>query len=264
MHALLRSFLMVALLVFTAACSRPPAAEPDVPNDSAPADAPGSSEGAGGERADEPYPGAQPVDGRSPTPAYPGPGEEGAADESGEDGMEDADEEGEEGAADDEGEGASDEVADDADAAAAGGSMLMLDDTYSSADFGYSVDHPAGWLVDDSGPVVMLFSEDTSDQPGRDGVPAHMTKIDIVLLEGFPLDIETRVSQIREELDSVSEEERFDLVGGEAATWLRGEGGMAGDTGIVVTILGGQLYQLQAYGNPAPLRAIAETFRVED
>jgi hypothetical protein len=75
------------------------------------------------------------------------------------------------------------------------------------------------------------------------------------------LDIEARVAQIREELDEVVEEQSFTLIAGEAATWLRGSGGMAGDTGIVVTIVGGQLYQLQAYGNPTPLPAIAFTLR---
>jgi hypothetical protein len=138
---------------------------------------------------------------------------------------------------------------------------MSLDETFVSESLGYAIDHPADWVVDDSGSIAILRSEDDSDQPGRDGVPDTMTKIDIVQLEGFPLDIETRVSQIRAELDEIVDEENFTLISGEAATWLRGSGGMADDTGIVITIVGGQLYQLQAYGNPAPLPAIAYTFR---
>lgn len=138
---------------------------------------------------------------------------------------------------------------------------LALTEIYKNAEYGYSIDLPTGWVVDDAAPLVIIRSEDDSANPGSDGVPANMTKIDIVPLEGFPLDIEARVEQIRAELESISEEEFFTLIGGEQAVWLRGSGSMADDTGIVVTIVADELFQIQAYGNPRPLKAIAFTFR---
>lgn len=138
---------------------------------------------------------------------------------------------------------------------------LALVEIYRGEAHGYAIDLPEGWIVDDTADVVIIRSEDDSASPGRDGVPATMTKIDIVPLPGFPLDLQARVEQIRGELEAITEEEHLTLIGGEQAVWLRGRGLMTNDTGIVVTIVGGELYQLQSYGNPEPLKAIAFTFR---
>ncbi|MCB0215096.1 MAG: hypothetical protein H6648_05260 [Caldilineae bacterium] len=143
---------------------------------------------------------------------------------------------------------------------AGGAPKLSLTETYTSDLWGYALDYPTGWLIDDTGGSVILRSA-ASEGPGSDGVPAHMTKIDIVTLEGFALDLDARVAQVREELDALTEEQRFTLQTGQDAVWLRGSGAMTEDTGIVLTIVGNQLYQLQAFGDPRPLPAIAFTFR---
>ena len=258
MKPMFRHALLVVALLLVAGCSNKPATDSqDGPADSGGVEVPGASDASGrSDTSNEPYPGAQPADGRSPEVAYPEP--DGAEGDASDDAMDDASEED----ADD--SAATEEASDEESSSTfpdAGAAKMSLDETFVSEDFGYSIDYPTGWVVDDSGDIAILRSEDDSDQPGRDGVPASMTKIDIVALEGFPLDIETRVSQIREELDEVVDEEHFTLMTGEAATWLRGSGGMADDTGIVITIVGGRLYQIQAYGNPSPLPAIAYTFR---
>ena len=259
MNPLIRPALLLAALLIVAGCSNKPAADPA---DSGGVEIPSSSSDAPSrdKPANEPYPGAQPADGRSAVTAYPEPdADSGETDADADDAETEDREEDDEAGADQDADATSSGTFPDA-----GAAKMSLDETFVSESLGYAIDHPVDWFVDDSGSIAILRSEDDSDQPGRDGVPDTMTKIDIVQLEGFPLDIETRVSQIREELDEVVDEERFTLISGEAATWLRGSGGMAGDTGIVVTIVGGQLYQLQAYGNPGPLPAIAYTFRASE
>ncbi len=140
---------------------------------------------------------------------------------------------------------------------------LSLTETYSSEQWGYAIDHPSGWEVQGSGPVAILQSRQI-EGPGRDGVPADITKIDIVPLEGMPVDLEARAEQIRGELDAITEEASFRLMSGQPAIWLRGRGAMTVDTGIVLSAIGDQLFQLQAYGDPRPLPAIAFTFRAMD
>lgn len=133
--------------------------------------------------------------------------------------------------------------------------------TFTNTVFGYALDHPADWFVSDHGQTAMLSSFDLSAGAGSGGVPSDQTKVDILALEGFPLDLDARVAQIEAEAGPDVETEELLLPGGERAVWLRFSGAMAGDTAVVVTILGDELYQLQAYGNPEPLKAIAQTLR---
>jgi len=145
------------------------------------------------------------------------------------------------------------------------GAKLSLTETFTNTLHGYAIDYPAGWFVDDGGQTVILSSFDVSAGAGQGGVPQGLTKIDILALEGFPLDLDARVAQIEAEAQAAQtnvEEESFTLATGEPAVWLKLTGGMAGDSGVVVTILGDELYQLQAYGNPMPLPAIARTLRL--
>ncbi len=144
------------------------------------------------------------------------------------------------------------------------GAKLALTEIFTNTMHGYAIDYPTGWFIDDGGQTVILSSFDPSAGAGQDGVPANLTKIDILALEGFPLDLDARVAQIEAEAQSSQtslEKESFTLAGGEPAVWLKLSGGMAGDSGVVVTILGDELYQLQAYGNAMPLPAIARTMR---
>lgn len=140
-----------------------------------------------------------------------------------------------------------------------------LGETYTNPDFGYAIDLPAGWFVEGDGRTVIFSSFDMSAAPGRGGVPEDETKIDIVANQDFPPDVDARVAQIQAEAggsDASFASEPLTLDSGEEAVYVRMSGGMAGDTAVVVTILGGRLYQLQAYGDPSPLPAIARTFRV--
>lgn len=132
--------------------------------------------------------------------------------------------------------------------------------TFTNTQLGYAVDHPADWFVQDDGQTVMLTSFDMATAAAGD-VPTDQTKIDIMALSGFPLDLDARVAQIEAEAGAGVETETLALPGGERAVWLRFTGTMAGDTAVVVTILGDELYQLQAYGNPEPLKDIALTLR---
>lgn len=146
--------------------------------------------------------------------------------------------------------------------AAAG--KLSLTETYTNTVYGYALDYPTDWFVNDSGQSTIVSSFDVLQGVGGDGVPPDQTKIDILALEGFPLDLEARVAQIEAESASAGSEvvqESMALGGGEPAVWLTITGGMAGNSGIVVTIMDGELYQLQAYGNAMPLPAIARTLR---
>lgn len=141
---------------------------------------------------------------------------------------------------------------------------LALTETFTNTVFGYAIDYPTGWFVSDAGQTVMISSFDPMRGAGSGGVPSDQTKIDILALEGFPLDLEARVAQIESEAASAGasvEQESIALAGGEPAVWLGLTGGMVGNSGVVVTILDGELYQLQAYGNPMPLPAIARTLR---
>lgn len=141
---------------------------------------------------------------------------------------------------------------------------LALTETFTNTVFGYAIDYPTGWFVSDAGQTVMISSFDPMLGAGSGGVPSDQTKIDILALEGFPLDLEARVAQIESEAASAGstvEKESIALAGGEPAVWLGLRGGMVGNSGVVVTILDGELYQLQAYGNPMPLPAIARTLR---
>ncbi len=142
-----------------------------------------------------------------------------------------------------------------------GEAKLSLTETHTSTAWGYAFDFPTGWHVDESETIAILRSEHDPTQPGTDGVPPTITKIDVVVLEGFPLDLEARAAQIRDELATITEDEPLTLQSGEPAIWLRGSASMTEDTGIVLTIVRGQLLQLQAYGNPNPLRAIGFTMR---
>lgn len=156
------------------------------------------------------------------------------------------------------------EPAGSAPTAAGGEAKLALTETFTNTVYGYAIDYPTGWFVSDAGQTAILSSYDMATAPGTGGVAADQTKVDILALEGFPLDLEARVAQIESEAASAGAEvatEAIALEGGEPAIWLGLSGGMAGNTGIVVTILDGELYQLQAYGNPMPLPAIARTLR---
>lgn len=141
---------------------------------------------------------------------------------------------------------------------------MSLSETFTSTEFGVAIDYPTNWRVQDNGSMFMLKSYAEDPGPGTDGVSPTLTKIDILPLPGFALDLDARVAQIEDELDAIHEQEELTLIGGERAVWLRGEGGMAGDTGIIVTIVGNELYHLQAYGNPEPLKAIGFTFRAAE
>lgn len=155
----------------------------------------------------------------------------------------------------------------DPSAADAGGeaAALELSQTFSDPALGIALDYPVGWRAESDGQLTAnLFSYAADQAPQAGGVPEHLTKIDVLVLAGFALDLEARRDQVRAELPSLTEDAELTLTGGQKAYWLRGGGGMAGDTAVLLTIIGDQLYQLQAYGDPEPLRAIGATLRAAE
>jgi hypothetical protein len=137
--------------------------------------------------------------------------------------------------------------------------------TYRQEAAGFELDYPAGWISDLSGisDGVILWS---SNPPaiGADGVPAGLTKIDVVGMPGVTQTLDEVLQDQRDSIlnsnGTILEEQRFVLPSGLEAVRLS-ISGFGGDTAALLSIVNGHPVFIAAYGDKESFDAIAQSLR---
>jgi hypothetical protein len=137
--------------------------------------------------------------------------------------------------------------------------------TYRNEAAGFEVDYPAGWLTDTTGIAdgLILWSS-SPPRIGTDGVPAGLTKIDVV---GMPTVNQTLDEAVQAQRDSLQEsngtvldEQRLVLPSGLAAVRLSLRG-FGGDTLALLSVVNGHPVIIAAYGDLESFDAISQSLR---
>ncbi|MGH2522344.1 MAG: TolB family protein [Anaerolineales bacterium] len=139
--------------------------------------------------------------------------------------------------------------------------------TYHNTEVGFELDYPAGWVADTTGISngVILWSR-KPEGPGTDGVPADVTKIDVLGMPDVPQTLDALVAQQKESLansnGTVLSEERLQLPSGLEAVRMRLSG--FGESLALFAIVNGHPVILAAYGDLSRFDEVARTLRPAD
>jgi hypothetical protein len=127
---------------------------------------------------------------------------------------------------------------------------------------GFEIDHPSEWVVDSSEMLTTLWSRRV-EGPGNDGVPADVTKIDIVADPSLPASIEDLVEQQRRDVTQLNgqilSEEDVTLAGELPAKVLR-ISSMA-ESWSLYTVIDGRVLIVVGYGDLSQVPGVALTLR---
>lgn len=134
--------------------------------------------------------------------------------------------------------------------------------TYRNEASGYALDYPAGWFVQAvPGGATMLTNFDLNATPGRGGLGAGQTKIDIVREPWGAQPLEEMVAHVGRDGTAVLRRERWTLASDLPAERLQVRSEVGGEMALVLTVIEGHSLLLQGYGDLGPFDAIARTLR---
>jgi len=136
--------------------------------------------------------------------------------------------------------------------------------TYRDEAVGFELDYPTDWVADTTGisDGVILWSR-KPEGPGTDGVPADVTKIDVISPLNAPATLEALVTQQKQSLANANgtllSEERLQLASGLEA--VRMHISSFGESIVLLTIINGRPVILAGYGDLSRFDAVARSVR---